>query len=139
MHRLALSPGPALTQQPSFGISPNGGSGAYQGPAGVNGLPAPVQSLGQVQSLVCTIINWLFWGLMVLAVIMFLVAAYRYLTSSGEPEKVGKANKTLLYGAIAVVVGLLAGGIPLIIGSFFSTYVGGTCTAFGGLLGGIGL
>jgi len=61
----------------------------------------------------------MFWGLLVLSVAMFLVGGYMYATASGDPEKVGRANKTLLYAAIAVVVALVARGIPLLIGTFF--------------------
>ena len=116
------------------GISPGAGGGSFAGPTGVSGLPSPITGISQVQSLVCVIIDWLFWGLIVLAIVMFLVSAYKYVTSGGEPERTRSANRTLLYAAIAVVVALLAGGLPLIIGSFFQVSSVGACGGFGGLL-----
>lgn len=61
---------------------------------------------------------WLFWILMFLAVIFILVAAYRYLTSAGDPEKVRNASKTFVFAAIAIAVALLAEGIPNLVASF---------------------
>jgi len=75
------------------------------------------QILGQ-SGLVCVAINWIFWALIVLTIIFVLVAAFRYLTAAGDPEKVKSASRTLLYAAVAVVVALIAKGLPLIVSSF---------------------
>ena len=64
------------------------------------------------------IINWIFWLLIVLTIIFVLIAAFKYLTAGGDPEKVKSAGSTLLYAAIAVVVALIAKGLPLIVSSF---------------------
>lgn len=111
------------------GISPGGG-GSFNGPAGVLGLPAPINTIGQVQSLACILVDWIFWGLLILAVVFALISAYRYATSSGDPEKVHSAGRTLLFAVVAIVVALLAGGLPSLIGSFFYVpYLSG-CTIF---------
>jgi hypothetical protein len=92
-----------------------------------NGLQtAPTNIITNAQSVVnlfCDILGWMFWALIVLGVAMFLVGGYRYATAGGDAESVSKANKTLLYAAIAIVVGLVAGGVPTLIGSFFHTTV----------------
>lgn len=82
-------------------------------------IPAgPIQSTGDLTDFICGLIPWIFWGLIIFSIIMALVAAYKYLTSAGDPEKVGNASKTLLYAAIGVVVALLAAGMPYIVNSF---------------------
>lgn len=84
-------------------------------------VPAPknvITSSTNVVNLFCIALLWMFWGLIVLAVAMFLVGGYIYATSRGEPERVSQATKTLTYAAIAIVVALVAKGVPLIIGSF---------------------
>lgn len=85
-------------------------------------ISAPQQytNVAQILSAVplCTIINWLFWFLIVLVIIFVLIAAFRYLTAAGDPEKVKLASLTLLYAAVAVIVALIAKGFPLIISSF---------------------
>jgi len=90
-----------------------------------NGLiPAPTNIIStptDVKNLFCAVLGWMFWGLIVLAVAMFLVGGYTYATASGESEKIGKANKILLYAAIALVVGFIAQGVPSLISSFFGT------------------
>jgi hypothetical protein len=47
-----------------------------------------------------------------------MVAAFKYLTASGDPEKVKGAGNTLLYAAIAIGVALLARAVPLVVSSF---------------------
>ncbi|MGC9968215.1 MAG: hypothetical protein ABSC29_00570 [Minisyncoccia bacterium] len=78
----------------------------------------------QVVAIFCVALDWMFWGLMVLAVVMFLVGGYIYATSGGSSEKVGQATKTLTYAAIAVVVALAARGVPILIGSFLGVSSG---------------
>jgi len=106
-------------------------------PSGINTIPSPpLQSTGDVTDLICGLIPWIFWGLIVLSIVMVLIAAYRYVTSGGDAEKVSSANKTILYAAIAVVVALMAAGVPLIVDSFLSggansADLGNTCSIFG--------
>jgi len=85
-----------------------------------NGVTAPTSALAtttDITNLSCGLINWVFWGLIVLAVVMTFVGGYQYAVSSGDPEKVGKANKTLLYAAIAAAVAICAWGVPSLVGS----------------------
>lgn len=85
----------------------------------VQTLPTPVKTTDDIASIAAVLLLWLFWGLMIFAVAMFLVGGYFYATSRGEPEKIQTANKTLLYATIAVVIALVAQGIPFVISSFF--------------------
>lgn len=78
-----------------------------------------IQNSSDVTNLFCGALLWMFWGLIILSIAMFLVGGYTYATSSGDPEKVGKATKTLIYAAIGLTVALIAKGIPLIVGNIF--------------------
>lgn len=92
--------------------------------------PGNLNNINQLTSgsgIICTAINWIFWFLIVLTIIFVLVAAFKYLTAAGDPEKVKSAGSTLLYAAIAVVIALIAKGLPLII----STFVGGGLSGVG--------
>jgi heme/copper-type cytochrome/quinol oxidase subunit 2 len=95
-----------------------------------NGAPdvpsGQVGSLNDILSLLCTVFMWAFYFLIVLAVIFVLIAAFKYLTAAGDPEKVKGAGNMLLYTAVAVGVALLARAIPLIVGSFLGA---GTITS----------
>ena len=68
--------------------------------------------------MLCTVFAWAFYFLIVLAVIFIIVAGFRYLTASGDPEKVKGAGTMLLYTAVAIGIALLARAVPLVIGSF---------------------
>ncbi|HUC02193.1 MAG TPA: hypothetical protein VMA75_04850 [Candidatus Paceibacterota bacterium] len=52
-----------------------------------------------------------------LTAIMVLVGAFQMTTSAGDPEKISKGRKTLLYAAIGFVVALIATGVTSIIKS----------------------
>jgi Type IV secretion system pilin len=78
---------------------------------------AGINSIGAVSSSLCAITNWLFYFLILLAVIFIIIAAYKYLTAAGDPEKVKAASHSLLYAAIAIVVAILAKAVPSLVGS----------------------
>jgi uncharacterized membrane protein len=91
--------------------------------------PSNINNINQITGnagILCTIINWVFWLLIVLTIIFVLVAAFKYLTAAGDPEKVKSAGNTLLYAAIAVVVALIAKGLPLLISTFIGGGLAGT-------------
>mgnify|MGYP001566896119 CR=1 FL=1 len=83
--------------------------------------PAPITTLPQLTSKICVAINWIFTFLIIIAIIFVLIAAFKYLTAAGDPEKVKAASHTLVYAAVAVAVAIVAKGVPLIVGNFFGT------------------
>ena len=97
----------------------------------VNPTPVPqaqIQSLQGILNTVCIVFDWAFYFLIALSVIFIIVAAFKYLTAAGNPEKVAAAGSTLLYAAIAVGVALLARAVPLIVASFLGASGNlGTC------------
>ncbi len=60
---------------------------------------------------------------MVITVIAFLVAGFFYVTAAGNPDKITRANKMLLYSIIGVTVGLLSGGMKALIENLLLTSV----------------
>ncbi len=52
--------------------------------------------------------NAFFWFLVAISVIFVLLSAYQFLFSEGEPEKLGKAKKNLVYCVLVIIIGLLA-------------------------------
>ncbi len=87
----------------------------------VTSAPVIVSNANQLgSSLFCPIMDWMFWTLIAVAVIMVMWAAYTYLTAGDDTEKVHRATKILTYAAVAVVVGLIAKGFPYLVGSIFS-------------------
>lgn len=84
-------------------------------PAG--GLPVQRTNFGTGQ-LVATLDLWgtaLFILLMVVSTIMFLVGGFHYLTSQGDSEKVKTATKTIVFGLLALAVGIVAKGLPILV------------------------
>jgi hypothetical protein len=79
---------------------------------------ANITSLQSILNDLCVVFAWMFYFLIVVAVIFVIWAAFKYLLAGGDPEKVKAAGATLLYAAVAIGVALLAKAIPLVIGSF---------------------
>ncbi len=86
----------------------------------------------KIVEIMCKAMNWMFGILIVLSVIMVLVAAYMYVTSSGDAEKVSKATKTITYAAIGVVAALLARGVPILVASILGAKDISACGGGGG-------
>ena len=76
-----------------------------------------------VFDIITRIIGWLTGLLVVLAVIFIVWAAFIYLTAGGDAEKAGKANKMLIYAAVAIAIALLSQGIVFIVGKLFAPTV----------------
>jgi hypothetical protein len=87
-------------------------------------LPTNTLTTGTITQTLCNTIGWVFFGFVVLAIIMILVAAFKYLTAAGDPEKVKSASHTLLYAAIAILVAIIARALPGLIGSFTGLQTG---------------
>ncbi len=94
--------------------------------AGGESIPSGFQSVTGFRNFITSIGNFLFAILLVIAVIFIIFAAYKYLVSGGDPEKVKSASNTLLYALVAVVVALLARGLVSLVKTFVSTSVPGT-------------
>lgn len=84
-------------------------------------LTDPLGGSETFTSVATAVAGFLFWDVAApLSVIMVLVGAFQLITSSGDPEKVSKGRKTILYAAVGLLIALLAGGVVSIIRSFTS-------------------
>jgi len=58
-----------------------------------------------------TVTNYIFWLVIMAAVIFIIVAGYNFITAAGEPEKIKTAQRMVLYALIGVLVVFLAWGL----------------------------
>mgnify|MGYP001584148999 CR=1 FL=1 len=82
------------------------------------GTPPGFADINDFVNLLNTIIQWLFYLLLIVAVLMLIWAAFTYLTAGGDEEKIGKAKNMILGAVIALVIAFVASGIPTLVGSF---------------------
>ncbi len=61
-----------------------------------------------VESLFVKVTDTLLFIIGALSVVMIIVGGFKYITSSGDPSKVGSAKNTILYAVIGLVLSLLA-------------------------------
>ena len=60
---------------------------------------------------VMNIINWILGVIAIICVIVIIIGGIQYMTSTGDPGKVKKAEDTILYAIIGLVVVILAAAI----------------------------
>ena len=68
--------------------------------------------------LINAVFNAAFVLLLAIGSLFILYAAFLYVTSEGEAEKVGSAKKIIIYAVVSFVVAALAYGLPKITQSF---------------------
>ena len=61
------------------------------------------------------LVDWLFTILLIIAVIFLVIAAFTFVTASGDPDKVGKASRFVLYALIGVAVAVAARGLVALV------------------------
>jgi len=62
-----------------------------------------------------SISNYLFGILLIVATIFIIIAAYNFVTASGDPDKTKTARNFVLYAVIGVLVGFLAKGLVMFV------------------------
>jgi len=91
----------------------------YQAP--VPATPGPVSSPQGIIDLINKVLFWvatIFW---IAAAFFVFYAGFLYLTAAGDPEKVKKAGAQLLYAVIAIAIGLMAYGLPVLVNAFLGS------------------
>jgi len=92
----------------------------------VPNLPnSPVSKPESFLTILGKAVYYVYIAFFIVAVLFIVLAAYDYLTKSGEPEKIKEVHRKLLYAVIAIVVALLAVGAEEIIQQFLEKEGGG--------------
>ena len=115
-------PGGGYVTPPAGGYVTPPGGGSITPPGGDIVFASPLGGYGNFQEILERVIN----GLIILAtpvvVIMVLWAAYQFMVSGGNPDKVIKARQTILWAAVGYGILLLARGITFIVQQLLTGY-----------------
>jgi len=76
----------------------------------------PAYTATEALGIITTVINYAFGFLLAVAVLMLILAAYLFVTAGGDPEKVGKANKMLMYALIGIAIAVVVRGLIALVG-----------------------
>jgi len=68
-----------------------------------------------VMTILGSLTNWLFAILLIIAAIAIIIAAYFFVTASGDPDKTKRARDFVLYALIGVLVGFAAKGLVMLV------------------------
>jgi hypothetical protein len=80
----------------------------------------PIRTVQNVLDLIQKILLWVSTAFWLAAGAATLYAAYLYLTAAGNDERVKKAKQQLLYAVIAIIIAIMAAGLPALINSFLN-------------------
>lgn len=90
----------ALAQTPAGGT----GTGGFAIPALPTNADKPLQLIERIT-------DWIFWILVISAIIVVVLAGFNFVFSGGSADKVKSAQNSLLYAIVGLVVAFLARGI----------------------------
>lgn len=62
-------------------------------------------------AIVSGVLGWVYMAIVVVAVIIIIIAGIQYLTSQGEPEKAKRAQASITYTIIGLIIALSAATI----------------------------
>ncbi len=98
------------------------GQAVGPGGTGPGGVPqVPTTGNVSIPNILNSIINWATGLLILLAVIFVVYAAFLYLTSGGDDEKLKAAKKFIIFAVVAIAVALLARGVVFIVQQLIPT------------------
>jgi hypothetical protein len=69
----------------------------------------------EVIGVIDTIAGWMFGILMALGTVFILYAAFLFLASTGNSEKIATARRALIWAIVALFIGVLAGSVSLLV------------------------
>ncbi len=72
-----------------------------------NDIPTPLP-FDNIESLIWTIVNYLLYIAGIVAVVFIILGGYQYMSSQGNEEASKKAQKTITYAVIGLVIVLAA-------------------------------
>ena len=74
-------------------------------------LPEGPQAGTDILLIINRIANWVFAIFLGIAIIFIVIAAFEFITGTGEPEKMKSAKQKLIYAVIGIGLALVANGI----------------------------
>lgn len=77
-----------------------------------------IKSADQVWGILIKIVQYTYTAFFIVAIFFILVAAFNFLTSRGDPEKVKSARSQILWAVVAIAIALISSGAALIIQGF---------------------
>jgi|GEM_PF-2132432 len=85
------------------------------------GVSATVQFHSDDWAMICaigtiyTVTNWIFFIMMVLAVVLGVIGGFIYATAGGDPSKAGKGKTIIIFAIIGLAIALVARFIPPVV------------------------
>lgn len=77
-----------------------------------------VDSVEEVQGILENIVGWAQVFFYIIATLFIILAAFSYLTASGDETKVKNAKTKIIYSLVAIAIAIIAGGVVTLVRNF---------------------
>lgn len=68
-----------------------------------------------ILNVIYTVTNWLFYILLLIAVLMTVIGGFFYMTAAGDPNQASKGKSVIIFAMIGFAIALLSRAIPSLI------------------------
>lgn len=93
----------------------------FQNTSAVSGGGGGTWTVTGLLNIFIWIVQWFYTILFIVAVLIFLLAAYNFILGGSNEDRVKTAKNQLKYGVIAIIVALLSMGVAYAIDTFLRT------------------
>ena len=80
--------------------------------------PSDVDSISDVERVLNKIVTYAQTFFYIVATLFIILAAFSYLTASGDETKIKNAKNKILYALVAIAIAVVAGGVVSLVQSF---------------------
>jgi len=77
--------------------------------------PSSITTTAELEAIVDTIINWVYFAFVAIALVMIILAGLQFVTGGGDPTAVAQARMKLIWAAVGIAIALIARGFEPII------------------------
>jgi hypothetical protein len=109
------NPAPNCSDYCDNPYNPTTGNGVYTQPANAYCI-CPATSSTNLDDLLDSIINYIFWFATAITPILILAAAFLFMTAAGDPNKVQTAKRMIIYILAGYAIVLFARGLVYVLG-----------------------
>jgi len=81
---------------------------------------SPIKEPGDIFRILAKIVQYTYTIFFIVAVVFIIVAAFNFLTSQGNPEKINSAKSQITWAIVAIAIALISVGATQIIKAFIT-------------------
>jgi len=82
---------------------------------------SPIKEPGDVFRILVNLVRYTYTIFFIVAIVFIIVAAFKFLTAGGNPEKIQSARTQIMWAVVAIAIALISVGAATIIKGFLES------------------